>query len=268
MTLRSIGLVRSPVRERKAMPPLGVPAQVELFPEFAGGLWRIEKHSHIWVLAWLESAQRDVLQVTPRGVSDPGPEGLHGVFAVRSPVRPNPIGLTAARVVSRQGLTLELDRLDFADSTPVIDLKPYFASRDVVFSAFNAPIGRVASRQALRDGLLMQALNFHGELCPELALGVRIVEHFRWEALEGSEPERWKIEAPLERGCLIDALMGMTRATPGRGTLRLHSSDAVRFEHLSSVYEYVLTATGQMKEAAVLAAGEEELFTLRQARRE
>jgi tRNA-Thr(GGU) m(6)t(6)A37 methyltransferase TsaA len=263
MTLRSIGLVRSQVRERKAMPPLGAPAQVELFPEYADGLWRIEKHSHIWVLAWLEAAERKVLQVTPRWVSDPGPEGLHGVFAVRSPSRPNPIGLTAARVVSRQGLTLELDRLDFADGTPVIDLKPYFASRDVVFSALNAPIGRVTSRQALRESLLMQALNFHGELCAELALGVRIVEHFRWEVLGASEPEQWKVQAPPEHGCLIDALMGMTRATPGRGTLRFHASDAVRFEHRGSVYEYLPADTGHMEAAMVLAAPDKELFRLR-----
>lgn len=260
MTLRPIGVVRCEVRERKAMPPLGVPAEVELFPQFADGLLRIEKHSHIWVLAWLEGAQRDVLQVTPRGVTGPGPEGLHGVFAVRSPARPNPIGLTAARVVNRQGLTLQLDRLDFADGTPVIDLKPYFASRDLVFSAFNAPIGRPATRQALRDSLLMQALNFHGELCPGLALGVRIVEHFRSELLGLAEPEQWKIHAPLRRPCLIDALMGITRATPGRGSLLFHGSDSVRFEHQGSVCEYVLAATGRTDPAAVLAAPEEQLF--------
>ena len=263
MTLRSIGVVRCEVRERKAMPPLGVPAQVELFPEYADGLLRLEKHSHIWVLAWLEGAERDVLQVTPRGVTDPGPDGLHGVFAVRSPARPNPIGLTAARVVNRQGLTLSLDRLDFADGTPVIDLKPYFASRDLVFSAFNAPIGRPASRQALRDSLLMQALSFHGERCGDLALGVRVVEHFRSEVLGMGEPEEWRVQVPLERPCLIDALMGITRATPGRGSLLFQGSDSVRLEHQGSVYEYVLAATDRRDPGTVLGAPEEELFTLR-----
>jgi tRNA-Thr(GGU) m(6)t(6)A37 methyltransferase TsaA len=260
MTLCSIGVVRCEVRERKAMPPLGVPAQVELFPQYADGLLRLEKHSHIWVLAWLEGAERDVLQVTPRGVTDPGPDGLHGVFAVRSPARPNPIGLTAARVLSRQGLTLELVRLDFADGTPVIDLKPYFLSRDLVFSAFNAPIGRPATRQAVRDSLLMQALSFHGELCPGLALGVRIVEHFRSEVLGLSEPEQWKVHVPLGRPCLIDALMGITRATPGRGSLLFQGSDSVRLEHRGAVYEYLLAATGQTDPAAILAASAEQLF--------
>jgi tRNA-Thr(GGU) m(6)t(6)A37 methyltransferase TsaA len=115
----------------------GVPASVEIYSEFAAALHRIEKHSHLWVFAWLNNGrdERDVLQVTPRGVTDPGPEGLHGVFSVRSPARPNPIGLTVAKVLSRDGLTIHFDRLDFVDQTPVLDLKPYFVTRDLVFSA-------------------------------------------------------------------------------------------------------------------------------------
>ncbi len=99
MQLRQIGAVRCEYRERKSVPRLGAPASVELLPNYVEALHRLEKHSHLWVLAWLDKAERDVLQVTPRGVADRGPEGLHGVFAVRSPVRPNPIGLTLGRVL-------------------------------------------------------------------------------------------------------------------------------------------------------------------------
>jgi hypothetical protein len=130
----------------------------------------------------------------------------------------------------------------------------------LVFSAFNAPIGRPASRQALRDSLLMQAVNFHGERCGDLAVGVRVVEHFRSEVLGMAEPEEWRVQVPLGRPCLIDALMGMTRATPGRGSLLLQGVDSVRLEHQGSVYEYVLAATGRTDLAAVLAAPEEQLF--------
>jgi tRNA-Thr(GGU) m(6)t(6)A37 methyltransferase TsaA len=152
------------------MPPLGAPATIELLPEFADGLLRLEKHSHIWVLAWLDQAERGLLQVTPRGVKDQSPEGLHGVFAVRSPVRPNSIGLTATRILRTRGASIDVDRLDFLDGTPVIDLKPYFVSRDVTFSATNEQLGRPASREAMRESLLFQARNFHGEQCTQLAL--------------------------------------------------------------------------------------------------
>ena len=150
MTLTQIGTVRSAIKNRKDLPPLGAPASVELLPEFAAGLLHIEKHSHLWVLAWLDTAARDVLQVVPRGLKDQGDAGLHGVFAVRAPARPNPIGLTAARVVGREGLTIHFDALDFNDGTPVIDLKPYFASRDMIFSATSAQVGRPADIDSVR----------------------------------------------------------------------------------------------------------------------
>jgi tRNA-Thr(GGU) m(6)t(6)A37 methyltransferase TsaA len=242
--LRQIGVVRSEVRERKAMPPLGAPARVEVFPEYLDGLYRLEKHSHVWVFAWLDAAEREILQVTPRGVPDRGPEGLHGVFAVRSPARPNPIGLTLARIVRLEDAALQVDRLDFMDGTPVIDLKPYFASRDIVFSATNVQIGRPASPEALRESLLMQAVNFHGEVCADLELAVRMMTHFRAEILGMTEPEQLRITAPLGRPHLIDALMGMTRATPGRETLHLSGTDDVRLEHDNSVVEYELTPEG------------------------
>lgn len=242
MVLRPIGVVRSEIRERKSMPPQGVPARIELFPEYAGGMLRLEKHSHIWVLAWLERAERDILQVTPRGVADSGPEGLHGVFAVRSPVRPNSIGLTATRIVRIEGLSISVDLLDFLDGTPVVDLKPYFVTRDMIYSANNARIGRPASPEAMRASLLRQAVNFHGEQCADVELAVRIVEHFQCEVLKSAEPSAWTITAPVSRGCLIDALMGMTRVSLGLGSLRLHEADVVRFEYQGRSYDYELSA--------------------------
>ncbi|MBI3682480.1 MAG: tRNA (N6-threonylcarbamoyladenosine(37)-N6)-methyltransferase TrmO [Acidobacteria bacterium] len=227
-TLRFIGVVRSPVQERKQMPAFGVPAAVELNPAFEPGLLRIGKHSHFWVLVWLNvRPERDVLQVTPHGVQADAPDSLHGVFAVRSPARPNPIGLTAAQLVRRDRLVLHFDALDFLDGTPVLDLKPYFVTRDMVFSANHAIIGRIEDRAALRESLLHQALQYCAARHPDVARAVRIVEHYRAEALNLTAPSSWEIEAPLARPYLVDALIGMTRVSLSRG-LRLEQKDIVR----------------------------------------
>ncbi len=238
--LRVVGYVRSGITERKQMPPLGVAGAIELLPEYAPALLRIEKHSHIWIIAWLDRAERDVLQVIPRGVTDRSAAGLHGVFAVRSPVRPNPIGLTLARMIRIEGTRIHVDRIDFLDGTPVIDLKPYFTARDAVFSAANLQIGKPASREALHDSLLMQAVNFHGEQCEDLELAVRVYEQYRAELPDFEDPRGLHVTAPLARPHLIDALMGMTGATPGRGTLLPASEDRVRFERNGSVKTYDL----------------------------
>lgn len=208
------------------MPPWGAPAQVEVFPEFADALWRIEKHTHLWVLAWLEGEA--LLQVKPRGRKHEGGEALHGVFAVRSPARPTPIGLTAARMLARDGLTLHFDRLDFIDGTPVVDLKPYFVSRDLHFSAHSEATGSPVSEAAIRDGLVVQTAAFLGQFTHDAALAVRIIEHFRLTFHLGREPEVWDISAPASRPVLLDALIGMTRVQFSQGSLHLHEPDAVQ----------------------------------------
>jgi tRNA-Thr(GGU) m(6)t(6)A37 methyltransferase TsaA len=260
MELNPIGVVRCAVRDRKEMPPLGVPARLELFPQYAPGLYRLEKHSHLWVFAWLDSAERDVLQVTPRGVPEPAPEGLHGVFAVRSPARPNPIGLTAAAIVRIEGATIEVDCLDFLDGTPILDLKPYFVARDVIFAARNEQIGRPGSREALRESLLFQARHFHGEFCAGLALGVRLFEHFRADVMAMAEPRELRITAPVGTPCLLDAFMGMARVSPGRGTLRLGPAGSVRFETAAEVSDYALVPSAPRDLAAILEARDDLLF--------
>jgi tRNA-Thr(GGU) m(6)t(6)A37 methyltransferase TsaA len=125
--LRPIGMVHSPVKKRGQMPKEGVGALVEVFPGFADGLLQIEKRTHLWILGWIDGGERDLLQVTNHGKMEP-----HGVFAVRSPARPNPIGLTLVRVVAIDGRNISVAGLDFLDETPVIDIKPFMPSRDVI----------------------------------------------------------------------------------------------------------------------------------------
>lgn len=256
--VRPVGYVRSSVTDRKQMPVWGAPASVEILPEYGAGLLRIEKHSHLWILGWFGqgAAERTVLQVTPRGVSDPGPNGLHGVFAVRSPVRPNPIGLTATRVISIDGLTIALDRLDFLDGTPVLDIKPYFITRDLIFSANAAQVGRPKTREAMRESLMTQALHFHGRAQSDLALAVRLVEHYRATHCDLNDPGDYVITAPADRPVLLDGFMGATRCTPGHGTLRFGPPDEVRIGEAA----YTLRAGPDADLQHVLTASDEELF--------
>lgn len=225
-TLTPIGVVRCAARQRSDMTTLGMPATIELFPQFAAGLHRFEKHSHVWVLAWLHETPRDVLQVTPRGVRQQAPEqALHGVFAVRSPARPNPIGLTVARVLARRPNGFDVGRLDFIDGTLVIDLKPYFPTRDLVYSARSAQVGKPASVEAIRDALLMQAELFCGELTPDACFAAAVLARFRAEQLQFIDPPSWRIWVPASRPHLIDAILAMTRVRFGAGDIQLTASD-------------------------------------------
>lgn len=131
-----IGRVRSAWTSRedcpknmKAAREAGKPAFVELDPAYRQGLAGLEGYSHVAVLSWLDRARRNLIVQRPRHATE-----TKGVFALRSPVRPNPIGLHVARLVGididRAVLTLE--GIDLIDGTPVIDVKPYFASSDAI----------------------------------------------------------------------------------------------------------------------------------------
>jgi tRNA-Thr(GGU) m(6)t(6)A37 methyltransferase TsaA len=106
--------------------------EIEIYPEFADGLDGIDGYSHLFVLVYfdrLRPEQIGPLKVKPRGLLRRGfkleelPE--LGVFALDSPTRPNPIGLTLVRVIKRQGNRIFVQGLDFFDGTPVLDIKCY-----------------------------------------------------------------------------------------------------------------------------------------------
>jgi tRNA-Thr(GGU) m(6)t(6)A37 methyltransferase TsaA len=129
--ITSIGCVRSPLKDRFAAPRQGSEgapnATLDILPAFVRGLDGIEVGRDIWILTWLHESQRSVLQVHPRGnLQNP----LTGVFATRSPDRPNPIGLHRAKVVSMDASRLlEVEGLEAIDGTPIIDIKPVIEVR-------------------------------------------------------------------------------------------------------------------------------------------
>lgn len=125
MELHPIGTVRSPLTDLGAAPKQGdegsPEARIAIDLKFAPALEGIEEGDELVVLTWLDRADREVLSVHPRGdLSRP----TTGVFATRSPSRPNPIGLHRVRVVDVQGVELRVADLEAIDGTPVLDLKP------------------------------------------------------------------------------------------------------------------------------------------------
>lgn len=125
-SLTPVGVVHSKLRRLEDAPKQGVEgapeAWLEIFPQFLDALKGITANSEIIVLAWFHLSDRNVLQVHPRG--DPN-RPLRGVFATRSPARPNPVGLhrvTVLEVDERRGLRVH--PLEAVDGTPVIDIKP------------------------------------------------------------------------------------------------------------------------------------------------
>lgn len=93
---------------------------IEIYPEYRQALEGISAGQTIVVLFWLHQANRDALKVYPRGDRS---RGLHGVFATRSPMRPNPIAISELKVLSIHRNKLEVSGLDILDGTPIVDIK-------------------------------------------------------------------------------------------------------------------------------------------------
>jgi tRNA-Thr(GGU) m(6)t(6)A37 methyltransferase TsaA len=125
MELVAIGTVESPLTDRASAPKQGDEGAPEAWlvfePRFAAGLDGIETGDDLLVITWLDRAARDVLRVHPRG-NPANPE--QGVFATRSPDRPNPLGLHRVRVVAIDGLRVRVTDLEALDGTPIVDVKP------------------------------------------------------------------------------------------------------------------------------------------------
>ncbi len=124
-TIEPIGFVRSELTRLEEAPMQGdegaPEAWLELTPLAVQGLTGITAGDELIVLTWLHLAQRDVLQVHPRG--DPN-RPLTGVFATRSPDRPNPVGLHSVSVLEVGEQKLRVAPLEAIDGTPIVDIKP------------------------------------------------------------------------------------------------------------------------------------------------
>ncbi|MFZ0480827.1 MAG: tRNA (N6-threonylcarbamoyladenosine(37)-N6)-methyltransferase TrmO [Terriglobales bacterium] len=126
-TPQPIGFVSSPYKNTSEVPKgLGAKHEAEgvlkILPELEAGLTDIEGFSHLIVLWEFDRAQGFELVGTPPCDNRP-----HGVFATRSPRRPNPIGLTIVELLGREGASLHVRGVDMLDGTPILDIKPYLS---------------------------------------------------------------------------------------------------------------------------------------------
>lgn len=124
LRVRPVGVIRSDLTSRRDAPKQGYEgapdAWLELYPWAATGLLRMAAGDEIIVLTWLHQSRRDTLQVHPRADPD---NPLTGVFATRSPDRPNPIGLHHVVVREIDGTRLRIGPMEAIDGTPVVDIK-------------------------------------------------------------------------------------------------------------------------------------------------
>ena len=140
LTLDPIGVIHSEHTDPGQTPiqpsfAHGSPGRVEVFPRFEEALDDIDGFSHLHLIYWLHRAAEiapsmagsSTLKLVP--FLDDVPRG---VFATRAPVRPNPLGMSVVRLVGRRGSDLFVKDLDVLDGTPLLDIKPYFASTDSV----------------------------------------------------------------------------------------------------------------------------------------
>jgi tRNA-Thr(GGU) m(6)t(6)A37 methyltransferase TsaA len=124
-----IGRIATPWRTRGDCPKNSAESDaictIDIHPLYAAGLKDLETASHVIVLYWMDHAPRNLVLQRPLHYGD-----RRGVFALRSPARPNPIALSVAELVGIDGPKLQVRGLDCLDGTPLLDLKPYFASTD------------------------------------------------------------------------------------------------------------------------------------------
>src|SRR5437016_200665 len=128
MDVFPIGHIRSPFTETRQIPKgpnatHTAEGALEILPEFEPGLADIEGFSHLYVIWVFDRADGSSLTATPPTDNRP-----HGVFATRSPRRPNPIGLTVVELLSREGRVLRVRGVDMLDGTPILDIKPFLST--------------------------------------------------------------------------------------------------------------------------------------------
>ena len=142
-----IGRIRTPWQARKECPKnageareRGTVCTIELDPRWQPALKGLETCTHVILLYWMDRVQRDLL------VQVPGTYGVgRGTFSLRSPVRPNPIAMSVVKLMKVDGNRLEVVALDCIDGTPLLDIKPYFASTDSI------PDARAVSHSGRKD---------------------------------------------------------------------------------------------------------------------
>ena len=134
MQLIPIGVIHTPYKRREDIPRQGRLSeeicQIEIFPDFEEGLKDVDQCTHLFVLFWLHLGDRKRLLATP-----PISDREHGVFATRSPSRPNPIAIDIVQLLGVEGNRLTVKGMYALDGSVLLDIKPYFTDMDSIADA-------------------------------------------------------------------------------------------------------------------------------------
>lgn len=206
LTLDPIGVVRTALGSKAETPrqpaaATGAQGRIELFPgrNFEHALEDLAGWERIWVLFWfhLNDTWRPKV-LPPRSAS-----GRKGVFATRSPYRPNPLGLSAVRLDRVEGLVLHVSEVDLIDGTPVLDIKPYVPYTDAHPAARSGWLDDARASGAASDGREPQ----HGEASPpdpvapySVRFDSAVLERLAWIEARSDLALRQRIEATLSMG--------------------------------------------------------------------
>lgn len=205
LVLRPIGRVRSPLTARLEAPrqPAAstVEGAIELYPAsgIEHALSDLDSFRFIWVLFWFHHNRGFRSKVLP-----PRSSQRRGIFATRSPYRPNPIGLSAVELLKIEGRVLHVRNLDILDGTPVLDLKPYLPYTDSIPEAKN---GWLESARAAADPLPAYEVSFESTAREQLdflaARGVVLEPYVREVLRLGPQPHPYRRIKVTSEGSLL-----------------------------------------------------------------
>lgn len=214
-----IGFVRNSSRESRTPEDIKKEiSRIEILPPFREGLESIELCEYLDVVFGLHQEKRTELQTRIRTGE------TKGIFATRSPKRPNHLGVTTVKLRKREGDNLYVEGADALDGSPVLDIKccdtSLFARQEIHRSVRNASpridiTGNILSGNT--GELLSEAAGLHGHICPGLAMGVMAAVQVMQRLYEEKEnPDDYKLTVTM-KSCPVDGFLFVTGCTPGTG---------------------------------------------------
>jgi formylmethanofuran dehydrogenase subunit E len=230
MELRPIGIIHTPYKTAGDAPFQGrlssETCEIEVFKEYEAGLKGVDRCTHLILLYWLDRADDRVLQThTPHDTD------IHGVFATRSPARPNPIGFHVTELIERNGNVLRIKGIDALDKTPLIDIKPYSSGIDAICDAnigwFPTKTQTHSYREGIEGlikkgdliGLLGKTGELHGHFCSHSAYGVK-AGYIAMRELGIVNTGMEEVVAIVEtNNCFSDGIQMVTGCTFGNNSL-------------------------------------------------
>jgi tRNA-Thr(GGU) m(6)t(6)A37 methyltransferase TsaA len=258
--MEPIGVIHSEKKRGDRHDPMLYPAQIEILPHLQDALYRLDEHSHIWVICWFQPSKPFSLRMSALHAHESA--GDFGALALRSPNHPNPVALSLCQLIAINGHTIDIDRLDAYDGTPVLDIKPYF-SYDM---AFSARIPHIQNRDPAHQQASLRQIGFayHGETCLGLSLAVRVALAVQSKGLILTDPQLslsiWGDP------CLADCLQGLCRARlahPPRFSYQKHDTSLCHFTQGAKTLSIEIMPDLPQDPERILELPSDALFTTR-----